>query len=174
MKKATTLVLIIVLLLQMCNGFLENSTDSDCVDMEACEIQDEEEGGKRTSREEVQENHTDARGPYRSATSSASMPAEQDGFGGSWFDDIDDGAGIESLENIILEDGDVLLSSYPYEQWNRTYGGGDYELGSSLAQTADGGYIITGFTESLGPRVGWLVKTDAMGNELWNKTFDGS
>jgi hypothetical protein len=62
------------------------------------------------------------------------------------------------------------------EEWNKTFGGSSGDYGSSVSQTDDGGFIITGWTQSYGAggRDIWLIKTDAFGNEEWNKTFDGN
>ena len=61
------------------------------------------------------------------------------------------------------------------EQWNRTFGGEDYDTTPSVRQASDGGYIIAGKTGSYG--VGsddfWLIKTDPEGTEEWNRTFGG-
>jgi hypothetical protein len=57
--------------------------------------------------------------------------------------------------------------------WTRTFGGADYDIGYSVQQTSDGGYIIAGTTRSLG--VGrydaCLVKTDALGRLVWMRTY---
>jgi len=62
------------------------------------------------------------------------------------------------------------------ELWNCSYGGDDTDWARSLYQTSDGGYILIGYTQSYGAggEDVWLVKTDANGNEEWNKTYGGT
>ena len=60
--------------------------------------------------------------------------------------------------------------------WERTYGGSDWDIGFSVAQTSDGGYIVAGRTESLGAGLTdvYLVKTDAVGDTIWTRIYGGS
>lgn len=60
------------------------------------------------------------------------------------------------------------------EQWMKTYGGNEWDLGYGIVETSDGGFAISGTTESYGDRRQvLLIKTDASGNQLWFKTFGG-
>jgi len=70
----------------------------------------------------------------------------------------------------------LKLDSYGDTMWTKTYGGSDSEIGRSIAQTDDGGFIITGHTYSYGAGTNdvYLIKTDTFGDTLWTTTFGGS
>jgi hypothetical protein len=60
------------------------------------------------------------------------------------------------------------------EIWEKEFGGDLTDIGYSVEQTSDGGYIISGFTgsfEDLGAT--YLIKTDANGNKVWERIFEG-
>ncbi len=67
-------------------------------------------------------------------------------------------------------------------QWQKCLGGSLEDYGWDVKQTADGGYVLTGFSDSDDGDVSgnhgnydyWVVKTDASGNIQWQKTLGGS
>lgn len=48
--------------------------------------------------------------------------------------------------------------------WTRQFGNSSEDDGYYVTETKDGGYIISGETESFGPRAIYLIKTDSAGN----------
>lgn len=64
-------------------------------------------------------------------------------------------------------------------QWQKTYGGSSDDRGQSIVQTSDGGYAILGYsfsnngdvTTNAGLQDYWLVKLDANGTIIWEKSF---
>ncbi len=61
--------------------------------------------------------------------------------------------------------------------WENTYGNPAADMddeGYSVAQTSDGGYIITGYSESDTNRMDvYLIKTNSLGNIVWERTYGG-
>lgn len=69
--------------------------------------------------------------------------------------------------------------------WKKMYGGPGEDVATSVRQTADGGYIVAGYTSSIGGDVSsihsgqnwkdcWVVKLDASGTLIWNKSLGGN
>ena len=58
---------------------------------------------------------------------------------------------------------------------SRTFGGADWDLGYSIAETNDGGFVITGETYSsgAGSNDAFVLKIDALGDTVWSKTYGG-
>lgn len=61
-------------------------------------------------------------------------------------------------------------------QWFRTYGGPFTDEGMIVKQTADGGFLISGASESFAP-AGYYdvytIRTDSTGNLLWSRNYGG-
>ena len=69
-------------------------------------------------------------------------------------------------------------------EWQKNYGGSDWDGADSILQTTDGGYFIAGYTDSstsgdvTGANNGngdmWIVKIDNTGTLLWQHNYGGS
>lgn len=70
----------------------------------------------------------------------------------------------------------VLCSLPAFAQetlWSRTYRGSDMDEGWSVQQTADGGYVVAGYSFSGGLEDVYVVKTDSLGEILWSRVYGG-
>lgn len=84
----------------------------------------------------------------------------------------------------------VKVDASGVKQWDRTYGGQDNEEFIGIHQTADGGYVMGGFSDSdaSGEKTEnnkndsspsrsadyWILKVDAAGRKQWDRTLGGS
>jgi hypothetical protein len=78
----------------------------------------------------------------------------------------------------------VKLNADGKKAWDKTYGGKDRDSPSRLIHTADGGFLIAGTSKSgaeedksepsRGGSDYWVVKLNANGKKVWDKTYGGS
>jgi hypothetical protein len=76
----------------------------------------------------------------------------------------------------------LKLDSAGNIEWQRTYGGSDEDLGYSISPTLDGGYIVSGETQSNNGDVTgfhgavdcWVLKLNFEGKVEWQKAMGGS
>ncbi|UCF81641.1 MAG: hypothetical protein JSV08_04300 [Acidobacteriota bacterium] len=61
-------------------------------------------------------------------------------------------------------------------EWQKTYGGADFDAGYSVQQTSDGGFVVGGETQSFGAGGSefWVLKLDASGAAEWQKAYGGA
>jgi hypothetical protein len=88
---------------------------------------------------------------------------------------IDTGyGGMDIWMGKIDENGNLL--------WNKEFGGSKDDIPFFVEATPDGGYLISGYTNSTdgmitkhaGGNDFWVIKTDSSGNLQWQKSFGGS
>lgn len=68
-----------------------------------------------------------------------------------------------------------LQTAFGQITFQKTYGGPDQDIGFSVHQTTDEGYIVTGTTKSFLEAQGgvYLIRTNALGDTLWTRTYGG-
>ena len=61
-------------------------------------------------------------------------------------------------------------------EWDKTLGGTREDMGISIVESFDGGYVIVGGTKSYGDEDGhWFAQHGyPAGHKVWDKTFEGS
>ncbi len=75
------------------------------------------------------------------------------------------------------DDGYLLKTdSLGNVEWDQHYAGHSWDYFFTVLETLDGGYIAAGYSDAYpgGPAQMWAVKTDAVGNQLWNKYYGES
>lgn len=138
----------------------------------------------------------------RLSFSQAPVVSFQHAYGGSSGESIYDlqktfDGGIIMAGSAYSDDGDltgnhgsndylvIKLDADRNVQWIKNYGGSGSDYAFSIRQTADGGYIAVGGSESddgdvtghhdpVYQRDCWVVKLDAEGNIIWQKSLGGS
>lgn len=78
----------------------------------------------------------------------------------------------------------VKIDAKGNKVWDKTIGGDSGDVFSSLVNTSDGGFLLAGYSYSnqsgdksanaKGNADYWIVKIDASGNKVWDKTFGGN
>lgn len=69
----------------------------------------------------------------------------------------------------------ALVDSMGWVRWEKSYGGFNNDIGRSIIQLKDSGFVIAGYTNSFGSG-GYdvfAVRTDKNGNLVWQKAFGG-
>ena len=87
------------------------------------------------------------------------------------------GQGVQNADGLLVKIdsmGNILL--------NKTYGGIGVDRFENISQTSDGGYIVTGITNSQDGDIiphalsytGWIMRLDNTGAIIWQKYFESS
>jgi hypothetical protein len=71
----------------------------------------------------------------------------------------------------------VKMDASGNAQWQKAYGGDGRDVATAVKQMAEGGFVVVGYTFSFStdpmPRDAWVMKLDASGKALWQKTYGG-
>jgi len=117
------------------------------------------------------------------------VQTEDDGFFFVGFLDVvsSGGAGSTSKGNAITQHGvgefwGTRLDATGNLVWRRYFGGTNNDRAHSVVQANDGGFIMAGFSESGDTDISlakgsydfWVVKVDAKGELVWERSFGGT
>jgi len=95
---------------------------------------------------------------------------------------------LSALVTVVVVAAGAQTVYPPAIEWQRSFGGTNDDRLRALQPTADGGFLFGGFSNS-DPASGssgnksathfgnydfWIVRTDAMGNKLWDYSFGGT
>jgi len=89
----------------------------------------------------------------------------------------DNGYIMVGMSGVIApEMGDIFLTKTNASgvvQWSREFGGFAIEFGAGVVQVADHGFVVAGYTQSIGAggQDVYLFKTDGNGEQDWAQTF---
>jgi len=101
-----------------------------------------------------------------------------DDYGRSVVETSDGGLVVTGYTDSFGNSGQVYLlktDSSGNLLWEKNFGGTDNDIGYSVVETSDGGFVVTGGTSSFGNGYQvYLLKTDSSGNLLWEKNFGGT
>jgi hypothetical protein len=88
------------------------------------------------------------------------------------------GGSLTQTVNVTL-----VVLPLPANDWQQDFGGRDEDSLTVLERTDDGGFILGGVsdsgrtgnktTQSLGSNDFWIVRVDARGNKIWDRSFGG-
>ncbi|PNQ72784.1 hypothetical protein C1T31_09745 [Hanstruepera neustonica] len=114
---------------------------------------------------------------YFNATAFSVIETNDGGIGITGTVTIDNGDGTFNTELLVLK-----LNFSLEELWVHLYGGTGGDVGRSIRQTLDGGYIVSGWsnsndgdlTNNYGGNDFWVLKLDSNGNMDWQKNYGGS
>jgi hypothetical protein len=89
---------------------------------------------------------------------------------------------IISVLMALVRFNPLLAQQAPSIEWEKCLGGTSYDRAHDVRQTSDGGFVVAGYSQSIDGEVSgnngtgdyWVVKLDASGNIMWQKSLGGS
>ena len=97
---------------------------------------------------------------------------------GATLSDLGPGTTYHGMDDVWV----IMIDVSGNVKWQKTFGGSLNDLGCTVRQTPDGGYIVAGQVGSVdgdvtgnhGMNDYWLLKLDGQGNLVWQKAIGGS